>query len=411
MSWTKARLKHLCVDSGQYGLNISSEHYSDRGVRLLRTTDISRSLGVLKEGGVYIETPLTERDKLQPGDLLLSRSGSLGQSYLVRDEDSGSTYAGYLVRFRPQPEVNPKFLSYVAQSHEFQSAIIADAVTSTIQNFNAEKYANIPILVPCAEEQKRIVAFLDAEIDRLDAVAERCKRQLELLEISDSSVIGDLLESEEARLIRVKHLASKITSGPRGWGELAVEKGEQSSLFLRITNIPRKGITLDLTDSLYVDAPTGHERERSRTKVGDVLVSITADIGSVAIVDARADGGNVSQHIALIRPKLNACDPSWLAYAIKSARSHQSLLMNSYGGTKVGLGLADIANLSVMTPSLPTQQRLASEISNALALRTDLQHRLIRQRTVLGERRQSLITAAVTGQIDVSTASGRGIED
>lgn len=400
MSWVKARLKDLCVDGGQYGLNISADSYTDTGTRLIRTSDIG-SDGSLRSEGVYVDAPLEPRHVLRRGDLLLSRSGTLGRSFLAPFAAEGATFAGYLVRFRPRWDVEPRFLAHVASSLPFQDAIQADAVTSTIQNFNAERYANIPILVPSIEEQWRIADFLDAEAGRLQRVGALLDKQLQLLNEREASLFHKITAIEDAPIVAVKRVVSRLTSGPRGWGSLLADSGVP---FIRITNIPRRGIDLLLENLAFVEAPASAERERTRTRRGDVLVSITADIGSIGIVNEEAVGGNVSQHIALLRPLAERCLPRWLAYSLKAPSANTALTMSSYGGTKVGLGLADVAETSIPMPSLAEQDRLVRIVDEAMAWADSLREALIRKKSLLVERRQALVTAAVTGQIDVTTA-------
>lgn len=117
--------------------------------------------------------------------------------------------------------------------------------------------------------------------------------------------------------------------------------------------------------------------------------------------------GNVSQHVALLRPDAQRCDPRWLAYVIKAPAARQQLEMASYGGTKVGLGLADIAELRIPTPDLRTQRLRADHIDGVLERFERTRNAILAQVALLDERREALITAAVTGQIDVTTAGRR----
>ncbi|OKI15452.1 hypothetical protein A6A25_14195 [Saccharothrix sp. CB00851] len=186
--------------------------------------------------------------------------------------------------------------------------------------------------------------------------------------------------------------------------------GDKGVPFIRITNIPRRGIQLDHADLVRIEPPSGHERERTRTKLGDVLISITADIGSVAVVDSSTVDGNVSQHIALVRPIKSACDPTWLAYAIKSPAISLQLTSKSYGGTKTGLGLGNIGELQLPHTDLATQERISHSITDAMNSTEAIRDAITRQIHLLKERRQALITAAVAGQIDVTTARGVSTE-
>ncbi|MEV5823365.1 restriction endonuclease subunit S [Micromonospora haikouensis] len=400
MMWGRARLKDLCVDAGQYGLNISADSYSTTGTRLIRTSDIGAD-GSLRSEGVFVNVPLQGRFTLKQGDLLLSRSGTLGRSFLTPLAAEGATFAGYLVRFRPSRDVDARFLGYVASSQPFQDAIRADAVSSTIQNFNAERYANIPIDVPSYEEQKRIADFLDAEAARLQRAMELIKKQLQILGSREVSLLQEVTALEGVPNVAVRRVVSRLTSGPRGWGALLADQGVP---FIRIANIPRSGINMLMDNLAYVDAPVSAERERTRTRRGDVLVSITADIGSIGIVDGEAIGGNVSQHIALVRPLIGRCLPRWLAYALKAPNANTALTMSSYGGTKVGLGLADVAGTVIPVPPLTQQARLVRRVDEAMEWAADLRGGLRRRKDLLVERWLALVTAVVTGQIEVRTA-------
>ncbi|MCZ4508456.1 restriction endonuclease subunit S [Streptomyces sp. ActVer] len=362
---------------------------------------------------ITVPRSVAQRCTLRPGDVLMTEGGDLdklGRGTVWQGELDGCLHQNHIFAVRPDPQrLSGRFLAYVTQSlygrHYFEST---GTRTTNLASTNSSKIQSFPLPLPPLNEQRRIADFLDAETARVDRMAAIRRQQIDLLGPSEASVISEYLESTAGTPTRVKHLATRITSGPRGWGDLVTDQG---SLFLRITNVPRRGITLDLDDSLYVTAPSGPERERSRTRPGDVLVSITADIGSVAIVDDRATDANISQHVAMVRPDQSSCNPTWLAYAIKSARSNQFLRMNSYGGTKVGLGLGDVANLAIEVPDVRTQEQSASRITRTLVQRESLRRRMIVQRALLAERRQALITAAVTGQFDVSTASGRNVTD
>lgn len=185
-----ARLKHACVDAGQYGLNISADQYKETGKRLLRTTDLT-SGAVEGDGGIYVEGPLEPRFIAQKDDLLLSRSGTIGQAFLVPESLAGSAYAGFLVRFRPRPDVcAPRFIFYVTQSAQFKGSVEAEAVTSTISNFNADRYANLPIPLPELSVQRRVAGYLDRRAAQGSAGTERMQQQIRALSELRHSLIS-----------------------------------------------------------------------------------------------------------------------------------------------------------------------------------------------------------------------------
>ncbi|MCX5364059.1 restriction endonuclease subunit S [Streptomyces sp. NBC_00124] len=355
---------------------------------------------------ITVPRGVARRSTLRPGDVLMTEGGDLdklGRGTVWQGELDGCLHQNHIFAIRPDPQrLSGRFLAYVTQSLYGRSYFESTGTrTTNLASTNSSKIQSFPLPLPPPEEQRRIVDFLDAETARIDALIDARQHQLPLLSARDQSVLDEVNSSSKEAQTPVKYLVDKVTSGPRGWGEFLSDEGTP---FIRITNIPRRGIDLDLSDLAKVDAPRGAERQRTRTRAGDVLVSITADVGSVAVVAGAAVDGNVSQHVALLRPKQDKCDSRWLAYALKSPRAQQVLAMNSYGGTKVGLGLADVANL--MVPRLPgdRQRSIAEGVDRKLQVTAQIRASITRQLAALAERRQSLITAAVTGQLDVTTA-------
>ena len=254
---------------------------------------------------------------------------------------------------------------------------------------------DLRVSVATLDWQRAIANYLDVETARIDALIEKKRRMVEVLEERRTSVIGAIVEGS-GPTVAVRFMTSRITSGPRGWSALASDSGTP---FLRITNIQRQSIELDMSDTLLVSAPDEAESRRTEVSDGDVLVSITADIGSVAVARRVHAGSHVSQHIALLTP--DGCRSDWLAYAIKSPGSRATLDAGQYGGTKTQLGLGDIASLRVPRPSLDDQDRLLETIDREIARIETLGQRLLFQIDLLLEHRQALITAAVTGELSI----------
>ena len=90
---------------------------------------------------------------------------------------------------------------------------------------------------------------------------------------------------EDWRLNNIGDLNPIITSGSRGWASFYAKNGD---FFVRITNLSRESIYLDLSDCKFVNIPNS-ENEGKRTKLGkgDVLISITADIGIIGYINEK----------------------------------------------------------------------------------------------------------------------------
>ena len=155
-----------------------------------------------------------------------------------------------------------------------------------------------------------------------------------------------------------------VTSGSRGWAAFYAEKGE---LFVRITNLWRDSIYLDLTDSKFVQLPSGaSEGVRTQLKEHDVLISITADIGIIGYVDESVPSpAYINQHIALVRFDKEQLCGKYVAYFLASEKSQRLFRASTDTGTKAGMSLIAIQKIKLTFPGLPEQQHIAECLSTA----------------------------------------------
>lgn len=137
-------------------------------------------------------------------------------------------------------------------------------------------------------------------------------------------------------------------------------------------------------------------------------------LGSVAVAPQALEEAYVSQHVALARPNGVRALPKWLGYVVLSSIGRTFFELQAYGGTKVQLSLEDIRELPVPLPPLSEQTNRVERLEKRLAQLVKLRQHATEHVSRLREYRSSLISAAVTGQLDVSTddaqSSGRAEE-
>ena len=105
-----------------------------------------------------------------------------------------------------------------------------------------------------------------------------------------------------------------VTSGSRGWAKYYSNEG---ALFLRIGNLDHESLRLDLRDIQRVTPPPSAEGTRTRVQSGDLLISITADVGMVAVAPAGIEEAYINQHVALARP-VGGINPDYLAWYLSA---------------------------------------------------------------------------------------------
>jgi type I restriction enzyme S subunit len=209
-------------------------------------------------------------------------------------------------------------------------------------------------------------------------------------------------------VMRLKRDLDFITSGSRGWADHYSADGE---LFIRIGNLTKDSIRLDLSDVQRVSVPVGTEGERTRVRSGDLLFSITAYLGSIAVVPENIESAYVSQHVALVRLKGQRLLPQWAAYVALSKVGKTYLETQGYGGTKIQLSLDDVANLVMPVPDKAEQSAIVTFIDREVSKIDDLiaeQERLI---DLLQQKRQAIVSDAVTRGVNLAVPKRKsGVE-
>jgi type I restriction enzyme S subunit len=198
---------------------------------------------------------------------------------------------------------------------------------------------------------------------------------------------------EDWHEVRVNDLEPFITSGSRGWARYYSDRGE---LFIRITNMSRATIYLDLEDPRFVKLPTTTTREGARTCVqnGDLLVSVTADIGIISWVSSTVPKpAYINQHIALVRLPLSHVDSKFTAYFLASSSPQKRFRAITDQGAKAGINLATVRDIPLaFPPTLAEQEAIAGALSDADAWIESLEQLIAKKRQIKQGAMQELLT-------------------
>ena len=169
--WVWTTLGDVCSDP-QYGWTTSAADYGK--LHLLRTTDIT-SGNIDWESVPFCKEAPVEKEKylLKTGDIVISRAGSVGYSYLIRNLKE-AVFASYLIRFRPL--IDEHYLSFFLKSPSYWKFISEKSLGIAIPNVNASNLKQIRVPLPPLPEQHRIVAKIEEVFTKLDAGVEALKK-------------------------------------------------------------------------------------------------------------------------------------------------------------------------------------------------------------------------------------------
>lgn len=204
---------------------------------------------------------------------------------------------------------------------------------------------------------------------------------------------------------KVADLAVIVTSGSRGWARYYSELG---AAFVRVGNLRRRNIILDDRDLQRVQPPPGSEGERTKLLCGDVLVTITADLGRVGVFSGDLGDAYINQHVALIRLH----DPQsaeYVAWFLASEDGQSALLEMDKGTTKAGLGLDDVRSVVVPMAPLAEQRRIVAKLDALTARTATARADLDRVATLSSRCREAVLQVAFDGRLteDWRRANGR----
>jgi len=326
----------------------------------------------------------------EEGDILIvcdgARSGLVGRA---KNGVVGST----LAKIEAPSCIDKKFLFYFIQSH--YTELNTKMKGTGTPHVNPVLLGSFPFPIIGEKQQHRIVAKIDTLFTELEKGVEVLQTVRHQLRIYRQAVLKWAFEGKEWELVPMLNVTSFVTSGSRGWAQFYSDEGAK---FIRIGNLTREGIKLLLDDVQCVSLPDGAEGLRSLLKQNDMLISITADLGSIGIVPANIGEAYINQHIALTRFN-NTKMVVFYAWYLKSYIGRQRLLKNQRGGGKLGLGLDDIRETLVPSVSEDVATSIVREIESRLSVCDKLEQIVDENLAKAQALRQSILKKAFAGAL------------
>ena len=287
----------------------------------------------------------------------------------------------------PAAGIYPKFLYYATQ---YLVLRLEDRGYARHYQYIEKKELDIPSI----PEQKRIVARIEELFSELDNGVETLRKTKQQLAVYRQAVLKDAF-SHITEKKTIREMSSVVTSGSRGWAQYYSDHGAK---FVRIGNLTRDRIRIDLSDIQFVDLPDDAEGKRTQLQPNDVLVSITADLGSIGLVPDDIREAYVNQHIAMVR-FLNPVQGEFMAWYLRSDYGQKDLLKNKRGGGKLGLGLDDIRDSRVPVVSDAEAIKIVENIEARLSVCDSIEKTVDTALQQAEAMRQSILKQAFEGRI------------
>lgn len=422
------RFVHEMTD-GPFGSSLTSSHYSDEGARVIRLGNIG-SARFKDTDAAFIPMHYFQklrRHEVKAGDLLIAGLGDdrhpVGRACIAPDHLGPAIVKADCYRARlDETRLTHRFAAWALGSSAVSDQVSALTRGSTRSRINLEVAREIHLPVPPVEEQRRIAEYLDAETARIDQLTVKREKQSSLLDEHFRAATYTAITGANQTGPRRASGIAWIGSLPSDWNTMPVNyqfevtlgkmlnqertKGDYLRPYLRNTNVQWDRIDTD--DLLMMDFPPA-EQERYKVLPGDLLVCEGGEPGRAAIWGHRRE---IYYQKALHRVRARGySSPRWLYYCLLASTTLNVFATEGNSTTIAHLTGEQLKAHRFPFPDRSIQDKLVGELDALDRRQKKLSLGMIRQAQLLTERRQALITAAVTGQIDVSTASGRGIEE
>lgn len=417
-SWNTLRLKYLLSATLSYGASEAAE-YDDRKLpRYIRITDFAEDGSLKEETFKSLPYEIAKDYLLSDGDILFARSGSIGKTFQYRGLNGKACHAGYLIK----GSVNPKvilsdFLYLYTKSAIYENWKNGTFIQTTIQNINAEKYSQLLVPVPPLYAQSAIVSLLKEETSRIDALISKKERQIELLQEKRQAIITHAVTKGLDPNANMKDSdVGWIGMTPSLWGVhklrrvAKMESGhtpdkEHPEYWTESEGIPWVSLNDTkflakndyISDTAFHTTDLGLQNSSAHLLPSEVvLFTRDATIGACAITTVPMA---VSQHIIAWVCGKNLI-PKFLLRLFDAMK--QELDRLTMGATVKTIGMPDIYELAIPLPPVNEQKRILDFVDGNIEGIDSAVEKVVSSISLLQEYRSSLITAAVSGQVDVS---------
>ena len=394
-------------DSGTWGNDPTGEH----DTVVLRSTDINL------DGSWRIHDPAVRhisgvdkvRKRLAYGDIVVVKSSGspahLGKSAIVTEEvaDISPCFANFVQRLRPSPSTDSRYIWYVLNSKWAADEMASLGNTTTgLRNLNGTIIGSIRIPVTRVSEQRAIADYLDTETGRIDALISKKRRMIELLYEYDRRLLDDYFQQFRSdSFARLGYLA-QVRSGVTLSGTRPVRRRDVTVPYLRVANVQQDRLDLNEVKTVTVDPVTAR---RTALRNGDVLMTEGGDIdklGRGTVWRGEIDPCLHQNHVFAVRVRTQDLLPEFLALVTRTSYARRYFEMTGVRSTNLAsTNSSKVASFKIPFPDLSTQIELVHAYQNGWRVlertRTAIGHQL----DLLQERRQALITAAVTGELAV----------
>lgn len=296
---------------------------------------------------------------LYEDDILIASTGTgtLGRCCIFRKPDNRIYLAdSHVTILRAGQRTLPEIIRYYLMLPQTQLALYSQCVNGSTNQIELSKEKLKKFSIPDMElaEQERCISLLESLEQIISKRKEGLRKLDELVKARFVEMFGDpKLNTNHYPVSQLSEHINFLTSGSRGWAQYCTDDGPE--WFITIKNVKDCHISLD--NMQPVSAPDNAEAKRTKVQEGDLLISITADLGRTGVVtkDIAEHGAYINQHLTCIRLNKAVLNPTYVAYFMESPAGKDQFESKNQNAVKAGLNFNSINSLRLMIPPMEKQ--------------------------------------------------------
>lgn len=416
--WLLLPLKYLCTSFVKDGPH-ETPVFVDEGIPFLSVDGIQDNK-LIFEGCRYISPSdhfrFSQKCKPVNGDVLLGKAASVGKVALVDTTRDFNVWSPLAV-ITPIRKSVSKFIYYSLQSTMLQAQCEVFSNSNTQKNLGMNTIDNLDLAFPSDKEALTISNFLDHETAKIDNLIEKQQQLIELLKEKRQAVISHAVTKglnpdvpmkdsgvewlgkvpEHWSIQKLKYICTTIIAGPFGSSitkDMYINDGYK--VYGQEQVIPND---FNIGD-YFISSGDFKKLSRYEVKTGDMLISCVGTFGKIAVFPNDAKSGIINPR--LIKASLiNGVNPLFSREFLKSETVFKQFEQLSRGGTMGVINIAILNEIMTSMPPFEEQNSIVEFIYSQKIKFKELIEKASNQIGLLQERRTALISAAVTGKIDV----------
>ncbi|MGI2930867.1 restriction endonuclease subunit S [Vibrio fluvialis] len=427
--WDEKRLGYLASNDknafvdGPFGSDLKTNDYKEDGIPLIQLNNIRDGKHILRNFKYVTEQKKNElsRHIARPRDIVLAKMAEpVARSAIVSEQFDEYVIVADCVKMTPDSQkIDLNFLNWAINSEvvKTQAELVSTGTTRIRISLGELKKLKVPY--PSHDEQTKIANFLDHETAKIDTLIEKQQQLIKLLKEKRQAVISHAVTKglnpqapmknsgvewlgevpEHWDVSRIKYLSSIISKGttPSTIGGDFVTEGVR---FLKAENIG-KSTSVKPFPEFFISEKVDTQLSRSRLKENDVLVIIAgATTGLASIVQKDVLPANTNQAVSFIRPA-NPKLSYWIVNWLTTEFVQSTIWMGAVQAAQPNLSMEDLGNIPIVVPPESELVLIQESLKGKLATLDNLMIKAESAISIMQERRTALISAAVTGKIDV----------